>query len=221
MYLPTMASRHGELSSPISTDEAYQYFQSGLLFRAIRDGDWVSGMLCYPEQNVLIAKAAGIKNADEQLLREGATSALYYAGIHWANQNGYDAINFLGSGARLNSGLFQHKRKWGTTVNVPQNLHRLIWIGIRRNTPAVSRFFQENPFVTVDQEGNLYGLVTVDDPHNVPAQTKKEWKKHYFTPGLNSLCVRSINGFTKDAGNTNDPDLVIPVPPGPNFENGQ
>jgi hypothetical protein len=211
MYLPTMEARHGKLSSPTPISESYQYFWHGLLFKATRDGEWVSGMVCYPQQDVLIAKILGVRNADARLLHQGAEAALYYAGIHWSNQNGYKAINFLGSGTRLNGGLFQHKRKWGTTISVSPVLHRQIWIKVRRITPAVSRFLQENSFVTVGKNGKLHGLIIVDDPQNVLAKIRQGWENRFATPGLSSLLVHSIHDFEEetDAG---EPGLVIPIP---------
>jgi len=215
MYLPTTRDRHGELSFPKSISEAYQYFRRGWLFRVKRDGDWVSGVVCHPLQGVLLARISGVKNADARLIHEGATAATYYAAIHWANQHRYKVVNFLGSGVRLSGGLFQHKRKWGATVSVSPNLHRQIWIRVRRITPAVSRFLKENSFIVVDKSGKLHGLIIVDEPHNVSAETRKEWEKRYVTPGLSSLLIRSVRNFAEEPANVKDPDLVIPIPSSP------
>lgn len=221
MYLPTTADRHGELSSPMSIGMAYQYFRYGHLFRIMRDGEWVSGIVCHPERNVLIADLSGVRKGDAQLIHEGATVALYYAPIHWANQNGYEAVNFLGSGARLRSGLLQHKRKWGTIVRVPLSLHRLVWVGIQHNTPAVSNFLKENPCIVVDEDGKLHGLIVVDDLHNVSPEAKKEWEKRYVTPGLDSLIIRSVSSFANGPVEASMPDLVIPIAPISGLGNGQ
>jgi len=85
----------------------------------------------------------------------------------------------------------------------------------------VSQFLKENPFIVVDKAGKLHGLVIVDDPHNVPAKTRKGWEKRYATPGLSSLLIRSVSNFAKEPANVNDPDLVIPIPPSSGFGNGQ
>ena len=211
MYLPTMDSRHGELSMPVPVSEAYQYFQHGYLFRVVRDGDWVSGSICHLQQDVLMGDLLGVKNADAQLIREGATVAAYYATIQWANQHGCGAVNFLGSGPYIATGRFQHKRKWGGAVSVPPHLHRQVWIRVRRSTPAVSQFLKQTPVIVVDQDGTLHGLITTDDPHNVPTETRKEWEKNYATPGLSDLIVRSPSYFTGEQGNDGTLDLVIPI----------
>ncbi|TEU15001.1 MAG: hypothetical protein E3J21_14405 [Anaerolineales bacterium] len=73
----------------------------------------------------------------------------------------------------------------------------------------------------VDKDGKLHGLILVDDPHNVSPETKKEWEKHYVTPGLSSLLIRSVSSFAEKPAKVNDPDLVIPIPPSFSFGNGQ
>jgi len=212
MYLPTMDGRHGKLSSPMSRAEAYQHFQCGLLFRIRRDGDWVSGVICSLRQDVLIAHILGVKEADARLVHEGAIMATYYATTHWANQRGYKAVNFLGTDPYLKTGWFQHKRKWGTTVGVPSHLHRRIWIQVQRDTPATSQFLKENPCVVVDNSGSLHGLIVVDDPHNVPPETRQEWEDRYVTPGLSDLIVRPVSYFAEGATDGRDPGVVIPLP---------
>jgi hypothetical protein len=204
----------------MSINQAYQYFKHGLLFFVKREDQRVCGSVFHIEQDRVNFIIMGVLNGNQQLMKEGVVGALNCLRIEWANQQGYRAVNFLGSGARLSSGLFQHKRKWGTTVSIPPNLHRLIWINIRRNTPAVSQFLKDNPFIVVDREGRLHGQIIVDDPHNVSAETKHEWEKHYATPGLSSLIIRSAGNFAKASGSLNEPpNLIVPIPLNAGLEN--
>jgi hypothetical protein len=207
MYSPTMDDRHGELSSLLSFTEAYQYFRQGWLFRVTRDGTWVSGAVCHPAQNTVWVDIGGVRDADLQLIKEGAMAALYYVAIHWANQHEYDAVNFLGSGPYMGIGMFQYKRKWGGTISVPPHLHRQIWIKVRRSTPAVSRFLKETPFVVVDGNGKLHGLIVVDDLHSVSDEIREGWEKQYATPGLSSLLIRPVGYFTEDLTSASDSGL--------------
>jgi hypothetical protein len=125
-------------------------------------------------------------------MKEGALGALSIFCIRWANQQGYKAVNFLGSVPYLKSGLFQSKRKWGGTITIPPHSHRRIWIKINRNTPAVSQFLRENPFVTVDDRGKLHGLIIVDDVNSITSEIEGQLQERYFTPGMESLLIRSI-----------------------------
>lgn len=219
MYLPTMDKRHGELSSPMSIAKAYRYFQHGWLFRVERDNDWVSGLICYRRQNVVIAQIMGVRDADAQLIREGAASTLYYTAVHWANQHGYEAVNFLGTEPFLEAGQFRYKRKWGVTVSIPPQLHRRVWLKVRRVTPAVSTFLQENPCIVIDdRRKELYGLIVMDDLHSVTTDTKERWEERYATPGLSHLVVRSVDDFAEGLPDGHEPDLVIPIAPTSSFE---
>jgi hypothetical protein len=212
MYLPTMKSRHGDLASPMSIYRAYEYFRHGFLFFVTRDGRRVCGSLCHVEQDVVHFIILGVLNADEQMMKEGAIGALNILRIQWANQQGYKAVNFLGSDPYLKSGMFQFKRKWGSTINVPSHSHRRIWIKVNHITLAVSQFLRENPLVVVDEDGELHGLIVVDDPCNITAETRYEWESRYVTPGLSDLIIRSVSDFTAGRGIGNDNGLVIPIP---------
>lgn len=215
MYLPTMKSRHGQQASPMSFAEAYQYFRHGCLFRVMRDGQWVSGGVCHSKQKILSFDIMGVRNADPELIHQGAHSTLYYATTHWANQQGYEAINFLGTGSFILYGRFQYKRKWGAAVSVPPHLHRRIWIKVQRVTPAVSQLLKENPMVIIAEDKKLHGLMVVDDLHDISAKTRRECEGRYITPGMASFLVRSIDYFTQESG-IRIPDVVIPVLSGSN-----
>jgi hypothetical protein len=214
MYLPTMNSRHGDLASPMSGSESHSLFRQGLLFLVKREGRPVCGSVCQIEEDTVRLMIMGVLKGDQQLMNEGAVGALNALRIEWANQQGYKAVNFLGSGIpRLNGGMFQHKRKWGTAILVPPHLHRQIWIGIRKNTPAVSRLIKDNPFITVDEGGRLHGLIAVDNLGDATEEKRLEWEKRYATPGLNSIIIRSVADLAKGPANqSDDVGLVIPVP---------
>jgi hypothetical protein len=220
MYLPTVHSRHKDAASPMPLRQAFEYFRYGLLFLVERDGRRVCGLVCHLKHDTVRLMVMGIVNGDKQLLKEGAADALYYLLIQWANLHGYQAISFLGSGTRLNSGLFQYKRKWGTTISVSNTLHRQIWIKIQRNTPAAVQFLKDNPFVIIDRDGKLHGLIIVDDLHQVSAETREEWEKRYVTPGLSSLVVRSVSNLFEKPADGHHSDLVIPIRITPTFDNG-
>jgi hypothetical protein len=211
MYLPTMQDRHNNLSMPTPYYEAYQIFRHGYLFRLKRDGVWVAGGVCHPEQKVLLLDIIGVRHADAQLIQEGAMAARYYAAIHWANQHGYSGVNFLGSGPYLKEGQFQYKRKWGTQVFIPPHLHRRIWLKVNQATPAVIHFLQENPLIVVDEQEHLHGLITVEDMRQVTPEAKAEWEKLYGTPGLQSLRIRSAGHLVPRTTKMHDSEIIIPL----------
>jgi len=192
MYMPSVKARHGSLASISPVGEAYQCFRRGWLFLIKRDGRYVSGCICYAQGDVVRFSDVGVLNGDAQLIHKGAQGAVYYAMVHWANQQGYAAVDFLGSWPFMSSGMFWYKRKWGAVVSISPHQHKRIWIRVQRNTPAVSQFLKSNPCVIIDSRGKLQGLVVTDDPETVTPKTEATWQKLYATPGLNGLLVRSV-----------------------------
>lgn len=196
MYLPTMRKRHGDLATMFSFEEACQYFRRGLLILIKRDEQRVAGAVCYPEREVLYAIVMGALDGDEQLIREGAMAACYYSWIHWAHQQGYEAVDFWGSKPYLMD-LFLYKRKWGVTVGVAPDMPQRIWLKIRRDTPAVRQFLKDNPCIILDDKEGLWGLIVTDDPDNVAPETRAAWHDRYDAPGLNGLLIRSVTDLLR------------------------
>lgn len=219
MYAPTTQERHSNRSMPISAREAYQYFRHGALFRVKRNGEWIAGGIFHPEGKTLILDMGGVKEGNMEFIREGVNNARLYATVQWANQNGYEDVNLLGSGPRLKGGLFQFKRKWGGSVTISPYLHRLIWLSVRRNTPAVRKFLKDTPIITVDKARRLGILVTVDNPEELSADTVQYWEKQYVTPGVSNFLIRSVDSFVEDLPKSNQSNIIIPILPNGNLEN--
>lgn len=192
MYAPTMAEKHGESTSLISREEAYLYFRHGVLLRVKRDAAWVSGGICQPQSDIVNFKLLGVRDADSQLIHEGAQAASYYAAVRWSNQEGFDAVNFEGCRSYLTS-LFQYKRKWGTSVSIPAHQYQHMWLKIQRLTPAVRQLLIDNPCVIQDEGESLYALVFADDISSVTPEVEAKLDKQYMTPGLSGILIRSVN----------------------------
>lgn len=207
MYLPAMGERHGDMASPMEPREANEHFRHGFLLQVKREGEWVSGLICRPEDDTVINVIIGVRNGDRELIRTNVLYETVYDSILWANEHGYRAVNFLGSVPFLAASQFQHKRKWGSSILIPSRLHRQLWLQVRRRTPAVDHFLKENPFITIDQQGTVAGLILVDDQDAVDAKTTEMLRDRYATPGLSSLVVRSIGWFD----GIQNRDLVIPL----------
>jgi hypothetical protein len=201
MYLPTTEKRHGELASPMSFEEAHQNFWHGYLHLVKRNGQYVAGGLYYAHGNIARFRVVGVIDADEQLMREGALGAYYYALVHSANQAGFDGVNFGDCTPLLTDGIFQYKRRWGSTAMYSEVSHEQIWIKIQRDTPAVRQFFKDNPLIIIGEHGQLQGLIVTDETDNVAETTRNEWNKQYATPGLDGLLVCSMRDlFRESAG---------------------
>jgi hypothetical protein len=197
MYLPTMEQRHGDLATIVPKEEARLHFRLGCLLFVKRAGQIVAGGLCRDQGEKVMLISVGIINADEQLLKESVMGALYISLIRWANQTGYKAVDFLGGLPYPHLGIFQYKRKWGTAVSIPPNSHKQVWFSFQRDTPAVRQFLKDNPCIIVDENGDLEGLVVVDDSDNVTPEIEAHWYKQYLTPGMKGLLIRSVSDLLR------------------------
>ncbi len=198
MYLPTILMRKGDSASPMSRREAYQYFQHGCLLLIERGGHYVAGGLFHVLGRSIKYLSLGAINADQQLIHEGALGACYYSIIRWANQEGYDNVDFGDCMPRLRDGVFHYKRRWGAAIAFSRKVHKQIWIKVQRDTPAVRQFFKDNPFIIVDEDKRLQGLIVADDPGGLTQTTQNEWEKEYATPGLGGPLVRSVRALANE-----------------------
>ena len=207
MALPTTRNRHGRLSRPMSFDEAHEYFSHGFLLKVMRDSVWVSGAVIQTEGDRAIGQIIGVRDGDLQLVNRGVETVTYYAGIRRAHEMGYRTMDFLETGPYLASGLFRHKRTWGAAVDVPPYVRRWLLIRVRRGTPAVARFLEDNPFIVIDDRERLHGLIAVDNTTQVSAETRLDCERRYATPGLESLIVRAVENFIEPQTG----DLIVPL----------
>ncbi len=195
MYRPSMRTRHGQQAHLVPYEKAYRTFKNGVLFLVKREGNCVSSGLCdiARELGVVHFLMEGVSQGDQQLLKEGAQSTLYYAIIHWANEHGYETVDFEATEPFLKKGILQHKRKWGLMAQVKSP--KRIWMKIHRSTPAVCQFVQDNPCIIINEQKELQGLFFTDEPDNVPAETRETWAKLCEMPGMNGYLIRSIKDF--------------------------
>lgn len=197
MYLPTMEKRHGDAAIVVSKEEAKQHFRRGCLFLVKRDGHVVGGALGRTQGETVRFIYLGITDADEQLMKERVIGAMNFLRIHWAHQAGYKRVDLLGCPSYLDMGIFQYKRKWGTTISIPPNSHEQVWFGFQRDTPAVHQFLKDNPCIIVDENGDLQGLVVVDDADKSDPETKARLRKKYYTPGMKDVLICSVTDLLR------------------------
>lgn len=196
IYLPTINQRHGEYASSTKKEKAYQHFKSGVLMLVSRGGQVVSAKLCQPAGDTIMLMHKGVLHADRDLMEDRALLAADYFLLKWANEQGFQTCNFLGSDPFLNDGIFQYKRKWGTRVIHPPEVRNYSWTKIVRLTPAVRYLLETSAFITVDKDETLNGLILAEDPDKVPDKQCKRWYKNYTTPGIENIHIRPFCDFS-------------------------
>ena len=130
-------------------------------------------------------------------LIKGVFSAMYYYTILEGYEGGADEVDFLGTRAVLNDGLFRYKRKWGKFVSdspIPRGDSLLK--PLRLSVP-MRKFFSTNSFIARDGK-DLCGKVFFDRGP-VTTVDLEEIEKNVVTPGLRAVKVYSLLGFEKPA----------------------
>ncbi len=197
MYVKLMNSQHEELSAPWPKWQSAAYFKHGFLFLAERDGQDVAGILSHPQQKMLTLASMGVLNADRDLLREGALIAAHVFWIEWANEHGFETLDFMDTQHNFTDGVYRAKRQWGAEVFPPKDDSRM-WMKIKNDTPAVRQCLKDNPLIVIGDSNKFQGLITVDDTASISDKDKKNWEKWYATPGVEKLLAYSIEDLLND-----------------------
>jgi hypothetical protein len=151
-------------------------FRSGGLLWVEQSGVPIAGLLFEMSGGFFLRLTTACVNADDRLLRIGATHATYLFGFHAARSFGLAAMDLLGCRPCLHDGLFRYKRKWGGAVaDKPDTVYDLL---VRWNTatPAVIRFLAESPLIFRDGDG----FSAIDTDRVTPRQK-------LLAPGLRRL----------------------------------
>jgi hypothetical protein len=195
MYLPTMRRRHGSATILASPSQELEQFEHGFLMRVFKGGTWVAGALCELRASGLRLCELGILEANDELMKQGAMAASYVAAIRTAHELQCGQIDLTVSASLLTNGVFQHKRKWGTSLSLPVSDQRRIWINIARYTPATHRLLAGNPMITVNDDGQLQALVALESLAHWTAAEAARWQKCFKMPGLRSIRVLPLDRF--------------------------
>jgi hypothetical protein len=195
MYLPTVNVRHGPAAVLVGKAKAHELLENGFLLRIFKGGTWVAGALCELRASGLRFCELGVLESNDNLIKQSVMAAIYVAAIQEANNMKCRRADLTVSAPLLFNGIFQHKRKWGTSVSLPVSFQQRIWIKIARYTPAIHRLLVMNPMITVDDAGHLQALVALESLDHWTAAEAIRWRKHFFTPGLSSIRVIPLDQF--------------------------
>ncbi len=114
MYLPTLASRHGEHSIVAGPQEMGRFFRKGFLLMIRRGRETHGGVLAYDcGGGRLVLKYLGVLGGDFRLTRAGVNSAIIAFSISHAINAGHRVLDFGLGGPFRTDGLIAYKKKWG------------------------------------------------------------------------------------------------------------
>ena len=142
MVRPQALARHGAGAWIPSQTLMDEFSRVGILHFVTREGERISGMCMVPRGDTIWGAVSGVRQGDPNLLRQGASFAVFALTIEWARAQGYRFFDAGRTGPFVHDGVQQFKRNWGLSP-VPDPLSHVaaIWIG----SDAVRRVFARQP----------------------------------------------------------------------------
>lgn len=205
MHLPTMARRHGEATRSVGPGLARDAILArGVLFFVTEHGERRAGMLCRLDRpgRTLTLRLAGVLDGADEHYRSGVFMAMYILIAQWAAEQGFARLDLSGCEPFLSKGILQFKRKLHPHVELPPNhfAAKRLWIGARRDTPAVRDLLAANPVLTMGPAGRFEAVYFHDARR--PPRTDLRWE------GLNIAAARQVDLDTFLAGLPTGPGEV-------------
>jgi hypothetical protein len=186
MFAPHIRRRYGELSHIESYDEMKEFFFKGRLLFVTKDDKPLAGALSLVEGKSLVFRRSGVLDGEEENVKGGAQTALYYFQLRYAAENGFTSVDTMKSVAFMNDGVFRHKAEWGARALPDQEAESIVFFFAPGPREKIARFFDANPIV-VDSGSYLRGVV--GDPHGTKPTPPDEVLKRLHTRGLRDVLV--------------------------------
>jgi hypothetical protein len=113
-----------------------------------------------------------VLNGDENLIKGGAQTALYYFQLEFAIENAYHALDSLKSLPVLNDGVFCHTADWGAVSYYENESTIVVNYIFNRHSPALLRYFKINPTI-LTQDKQLTTMISQLDSDEANQSTTK------------------------------------------------
>ncbi len=194
MYVPTAQKRFGDLAIIEPYEELKSIFLEGLLLLVMEKGSPIAGELRFFQDKALVGYRLGVLHGDQDYIKRGAESAIYYFGIRFALEHTCDLVDMLGSRPFLEDGVYRHKREWGATVSRYESKTCVFFFILDRGDKT-ARLFEKNPMIIETQKG-LMGLLGKVDAAELSPEKKQELIKKYYALGLRGLMLISPGSST-------------------------
>ena len=188
MYLPTMASSHGDGAILRGQDQILKHAEVGKceLLMVMQKRKPIAGSLIAYDGEIPRLWGSGIRAADRRYLKLGAGNAVYLFSFQHLFRSGYRRVNIGLSRAFLSDGALYFKRRLGISLTKASN----DFFVIRFSKPSIAlrRCLSANPFIFVDgSELHAAVFVSSDDLRD-DASWRAIWNDNYL-PGIEKLKV--------------------------------
>ena len=150
MVEPQARARHGATAwvpSPAFLDTVAR---RGVLHFVMEEGVRVAGICSIAHGDTLWFPLMGVRGGNPELLQRGAGVAALALPIEWARANNFRRVDLGRTGAFVNDGLQQYKRKWGFCP-VPDPLSLVV--AVRPKSAAARQVFAREPVLIETDQG--------------------------------------------------------------------
>lgn len=189
MYVPHISQRFGGAAF-VEPEWKIEYcIQRGALMQVLAGDEPIAAQVMYPQGNRLQFLWAGTHGVAAGQHPKAAFPALYYFGVVYAFENGYDDADYCGSRPSLADGVLQLKRRWGGVIHDGWSLETLFFRPFDLEAANLG-FLSRCPLV-VRRGGHLVGKMACGE--QAPGlEDIERIAQNYVTPGLERVRVYSL-----------------------------
>lgn len=155
-YLPLLQQRHGRNAEVVPRWMLRLVHLCGGIHWITRDGERLAGDLVVRRGRTYVPVVTGLLDGREDLLRQGALTALYVHSLSKAHALGCSRISLGGSRPSLHNGVLRYKAKWldGLMPHAgPFSSNHTLLIHWNRLTPAVAGMLGRGAFIHHEKGG--------------------------------------------------------------------
>lgn len=153
MYLPYISWKYGKLGTYPNFYTIKHLIEQGskLLFIKLKD-EYLFGGIFLKNKDKVFATYAGVMEGKFDCIQQGVIAASYHYLIQHSKEIGANTIDFGNCRPFVNDGVFQYKRKWGTSIDKAGNENADIYsFKASNNSKGFSNFLIKNPFISLEK----------------------------------------------------------------------
>jgi hypothetical protein len=203
MYKPYIKTVYGDRAFSMSHAEMMRMRDRSELFIVKMKGEAVAGLIIVYENGRPRAWSLGVKDGNRAYVRAGALRALDYLLVFYLAGKGHVTVHMGASRPFLKDGVLRHKRRNG--LRLTDHTSRSYALRPAQRSRAAEAFLKNNPFIALEQDESLRGMVFLDDESASSRPKLEQLIAEYEIPGL--------SGFDFRAAADMRPLVSVPVEP--------
>jgi hypothetical protein len=186
MYLPYIQKNYKNTALLMKREEMLKERDRCQLLFVNKEETPIGGILIKFEPTFPRLWSIGIKQANDQYLKDGVVGALYYFSIIHLKEMGYDRVHFGGTRSFLNDGVLNYKKKWPI-----QNFgftKKGFQVQVLSYSPDTINLIKNQPFIFTEK-GKLYSAVFLPANKTMNPDQIRWLYKSYYLPGIDKVLL--------------------------------